>query len=66
MGYEPNALLELKNKNATQVMGNPDDLNLRFARTLFALVGGNDCVFNEVLKKFFDGHNDLATLQLLR
>lgn len=60
------ALLELNNNNAIQVMGSPDDLKLRSSMTLFALVEGNDSVFDQALKKFFDGHKDPATLQLVR
>jgi uncharacterized protein (DUF1810 family) len=60
------ALLDLNNHNATQVMGSPDDLKLRSSMTLFALVEGTDSVFEAVLKKFFDGHKDPATLQLVR
>jgi len=60
------ALLDLKSNNATQVMGSPDDLKLRSSMTLFALVEGNDSVFDKVLKKYFDGHKDTATLQLVR
>jgi uncharacterized protein (DUF1810 family) len=60
------ALLGLDSHNATQVMGSPDDLKLRSSMTLFALVEGTDSVFNAVLKKFFDGHKDPATLQLVR
>jgi uncharacterized protein (DUF1810 family) len=60
------ALLQLNSNNATGVMGSPDDLKLRSSMTLFALVEGNDSVFDLVLKKFFDGHKDPATLQLVR
>ncbi|MDN3583401.1 DUF1810 domain-containing protein [Mucilaginibacter flavus] len=60
------ALLQLPGNNANQVMGSPDDLKLRSSMTLFALVEGNDSVFDQVLKKFFDGHKDPATLQLVR
>ena len=60
------ALLELDSNNATHVMGSPDDLKLRSSMTLFALVQGNDSVFDKVLRKFFDGHKDPATLQLVR
>jgi len=59
-------LLELNASNATQVMGSPDDLKLRSSMTLFVLVEGNDSVFYRVLKKFFYGHKDQATLQLVR
>ncbi|MDR6944174.1 DUF1810 domain-containing protein [Mucilaginibacter pocheonensis] len=60
------ALLDLDTNNATQLMGSPDDLKLRSSMTLFALVEGNESVFDAVLKKFFDGHKDPATLQLVR
>ena len=60
------ALLDLDTNNATQLMGSPDDLKLRSSMTLFALVEGNESVFDAVLKKFFDGHKDPAPLQLVR
>jgi len=60
------ALLDLDTNNATHLMGSPDDLKLRSSMTLFALVEGNESVFDAVLKKFFDGHKDPATLQLVR
>ena len=60
------ALLELSTNNATQVMGSPDDLKLRSSMTLFALVESTDSVFEAVLKKYFDGHEDPATLRLVR
>lgn len=60
------ALLDLDTNNATQLMGSPDDLKLRSSMTLFALVEGNESVFDAVLKKFFDGHKDPVTLQLVR
>jgi len=47
-------------------MGCLGDLKLRSSMTLFALAGGNDSVFDKVLRKFFDGHKDPATLQLVR
>lgn len=59
-------LLQLTSNNATQIMGSPDDLKLRSSMTLFALAAGNDSVFDQALKKFFDGHKDPATLQLVR
>lgn len=51
--------------SARDIMGAPDDLKLRSSMTLFSLVPGADPVFNEVLKRFFDGQKDQATLQLL-
>jgi uncharacterized protein (DUF1810 family) len=59
------ALLALPSTNATKVMGDPDDLKLRSSMTLFASVPGSDPVFEAVLKKYFNGTKDQATLQLL-
>jgi uncharacterized protein (DUF1810 family) len=59
------ALLELKSKNANEVMGSPDDLKLRSSMTLFAQVPGVEPIFEAVLKKYFQGGKDKATLQLL-
>ncbi|TSD62283.1 DUF1810 family protein [Inquilinus sp. KBS0705] len=60
-----NALLSLPGNNATAIMGSPDDLKLRSSMTLFSLVPGADTVFEEVLKKFFKGEKDKATLELI-
>jgi uncharacterized protein (DUF1810 family) len=59
------ALLKLKSISATGVMGSPDDLKLRSSMTLFAQVPGADPVFETVLKVYFQGEIDKATLQLL-
>jgi uncharacterized protein (DUF1810 family) len=58
-------LLTLKEHNASRIMGSPDDMTLRSSMTLFSLVPDTDPVFEAVLKKFFDGKKDPATLQLL-
>ena len=58
-------LLDLSGNNATQIMGDPDDLKLRSSMTLFSIVPGADPVFDAVLKKFFGGQKDQATLKLL-
>jgi uncharacterized protein (DUF1810 family) len=60
-----NVLLALKFVSANGVMGSPDDLKLRSSMTLFAQVPGADPVFDAVLKKYFQGEKDKATLQLL-
>jgi len=58
-------LLQLSTNNANEVMGSPDDLKLRSSMTLYAQVPGADPVFSAVLKKYFQGEPDKATLQLL-
>jgi len=59
------ALLGLASRNATAVMGSPDDLKLRSSMTLFAQVPGASPVFQQVLDKFFGGQPDAQTLRLL-
>lgn len=60
-----NALLQ-HDKSALSIMGSPDDLKLRSCMTLFSLIPGADPVFEKVLKKFFNGQRDPATLQLVQ
>lgn len=59
------ALLDLKSISATGIMGSPDDLKLRSSMTLFSQVPGADPIFDTVLKRYFQGEKDKATLQLL-
>lgn len=58
-------LLNIKQNNINQVMNSPDDLKLRSCMTLFLLLPGTDPVFNNVLKKYFHGEKDSATLELI-
>lgn len=60
------ALLALPATSATDVMGYPDDLKLRSSMTLFALVAHGQPEFESVLAKFFGGHKDAKTLELLQ
>lgn len=48
------ALLELNNKTADDILGYPDVLKVRSCMTLFDLVSPND-IFNEVLYKYYEG-----------
>jgi len=59
------AILTLPGSNATQIMGSPDDPKLRSSMTLFSEVPGADPVFEAVLHRFFHGHKDQATLEIL-
>ncbi len=60
------ALLYLKDNDATQVMGYPDDLKLKSSMTLFSEVAPEISVFQKVLDKFFDGEKDQATVGILQ
>jgi uncharacterized protein (DUF1810 family) len=59
------ALMELATRDATAVMGTPDDLKLMSCMTLFSMVPGADRVFSDVLGKFYGGRRDEKTLAML-
>ena len=59
------ALLNLDNDNATQIMGRPDDMKLKSSMTLFACADPKNAVFEKVLEKFYNGHKDGRTLKML-
>jgi len=58
-------LLQLTDKNATNIFGYPDDLKLKSSMTLFASLPNADPVFQAVLNKFFNKAKDERTLQIL-
>ena len=60
------AILAVEGKTATDILGFPDDLKLRSCATLFSAVSKAPSVFSGVIDKFFSGHADRRTLQLLR
>lgn len=59
------ALLELDTRDAYGIFGSPDELKLKSSMTLFSLVPNAPLVFEQVIDKFFEGHKDQKTLQLL-
>lgn len=59
------ALLNLDNDNATQIMGRPDDMKLKSSMTLFACADPENAVFEKVLEKFYNGNKDGRTLKML-
>ena len=59
------ALLKVEGKTATQVIGSTDNLKLRSSLTLFALVAGDEIVFQQALDKYYGGEKDAKTLALL-
>ena len=59
------ALLNLDNDNATQIMGRPDDMKLKSSMTLFACADPEKADFEKVLEKFYNGHKDVRTLKML-
>jgi uncharacterized protein (DUF1810 family) len=59
------ALLEVKDRSAEQIMGNPDCLKLQSSLTLFSAISPPASVFDRVLEKYYDGAKDPKTLQYL-
>ena len=59
------ALLTLDTDDAGAVMGYPDNLKLHSCMTLFELAAPEQPVFARVLEKFYAGHRDRRTLELL-
>jgi uncharacterized protein (DUF1810 family) len=49
-----------------EILGPPDDLKFRSSMTLFAHAADDATVFNDALKKYFNGETDPLTLKLLR
>lgn len=59
-------LLKLENTYAKQIFGRPDDMKLKSSMTLFSAADGtNDNIFNKVIDKYFEGHFDKKTVNLL-
>ncbi|MEH3142318.1 MAG: DUF1810 domain-containing protein [Mycobacterium kyogaense] len=58
-------LLTHRDRTARDILGYPDDLEVRSSMTLFARAGGGS-VFTDVVEAFYGGEEDEATLELLR
>ena len=58
------ALLNIRENDAKEVMGYPDDLKLKSSMTLFYVVSGRS-VFKQVLDKYYFGELDEKTVSLL-
>ena len=59
------ALLTLDTDDAGAVMGYPDNLKLHSCMTLFELAAPDQPVFSRVLEKYFAGHADRRTREML-
>ncbi len=59
------ALLSIKGKSVSEILGSPDDTKLRSSMTLFALASDSELEFREVIERYFGGHQDQRTLELL-
>ena len=60
-----NAAIAVPRASANDIFGSPDDMKLRSSATLFAHVSPPGSPFHQLLERFFGGHPDPATLELL-
>ncbi len=59
------ALLSVTDRSAEEILGGIDALKLRSSMTLFGRADPREAVFGDVLRRFFGGEEDAATLRLL-
>jgi uncharacterized protein (DUF1810 family) len=59
-------LMAVQGRSAHDILGSPDDLKLCSCMTLFEAVVPAEPVFGAVLRKYFGGRRDDATLRLLQ
>ena len=59
------ALLEHKNEDIEDILGDVDAMKLRSSMTLFAFISEKNSVFFQVLECFYDGKMDEHTLKLI-
>jgi uncharacterized protein (DUF1810 family) len=52
-------------RSVDEIFGWPDNLKVRSSMTLFARATDDNSGFRDVLDKFYDGEEDLATVELL-
>ncbi|MDR5797551.1 DUF1810 domain-containing protein [Caballeronia sp. LZ008] len=55
----------LQGRTAGQIFGYPDDMKFHSSMTLFAHAADDPAVFEEALRRYFDGQSDEATLSRL-
>ena len=59
------ALLEHKDEDIEDILGDIDAMKLRSSMTLFSLISENESIFHQVLNCFHDGYMDKFTLKLV-
>ena len=59
------AMLEVTDRDASKILGYPDDLKFRSSMTLFAELSQPGSAYHQALDAYFDGKPDQRTLDLL-
>lgn len=61
-----NELLNRNESNPKIIFGSPDDKRLKSCMTLFSMLNdSNNCIFNKIIQKLFEGNLDVKTLKLI-
>ena len=60
------AMFEIENKTALEILGRPDERKLKSCMTLFGLLPETAECFMQVLEKYYNGEQDEKTLQLVK
>lgn len=55
----------LEGRTALEIFGRPDDMKLQSSMTLFSEISHPELIFTMVLDKYFDGKQDLRTIELI-
>ena len=61
-----NAILQVEDRSATEILGSPDDMKLKSCATLFEAVSPRESVFAQILDKYYQGERDSRTLDLIK
>lgn len=61
-----NALLQHKEKSASEIFGGTDALKLKSCMTLFHIADPDNPVFTQVLQYYFQGNLDEKTIEILK
>jgi uncharacterized protein (DUF1810 family) len=58
-------VLNIRQRSVKEIFGHPDHLKFRSSMTLFAQVAGDDSLFHQALRQYFNGILDDWTLLLM-
>lgn len=58
-------VMNVDGRLAEQIFSYPDNLKFRSSMTLFTDTAGRNSIFQDALRKYFEGHPDQSTLDIL-
>lgn len=60
------ALLSVTGRSAHEISRSPDDMKLKSYMTIFTHISLDNSAFGRVMDKYFEGHRDPKSLELIR